>query len=1085
MCGVSLSFPYIMAANVNDLNSDNNLFNVYGTPVLNITTLSSGVLEGNFMAETNYSGYYEFESMSTNMSGTDSTIRNCSGCSFKSIYMPTTGDAISVNISIKNIDYYDITFRVKTGEASSPTDWADRYWYYIDGVPYVGNSTNASVVGNFVVSLSDDATWGNQRISEVLLASGTHNISVKQALGTDSMLDYFTIYPSMAQTWSNVTKRANSTVDTSVEWCVYANNSINLWNNSCKISVYANSDSTKTLSYHLDEGSGTSAADSSGNGLTGAVSGALWSTGKYGSSLLFSGESRDRLSVSDSALLNPSDNFTLSAWVYLKSPTDFAKIFEKFGVGYSGYRLLIRNASGTSYYVLEYANTSGTIQRVSTSGSAIRFNTWQHLIGMKNGTNLSIYVDGSLWASQKVYGGVKPSTGMPFFIGYDNWNNEKAINGSIDEVAIWNRSLSASEISSLYSGSNSTLVYIDSPFSYVTLPVTDSISPSYSNCFSTLENNMSVTEGSIISLGCQWSDNLVIDSFLVSTKVNNSGIWSNSSWTHFDGNWSNITVNFPSENGSNLTVIIYVKDISGNQNLTTWFWWNPAHIEPIYSFPSIESFSNQTILSLHWTDNVQMSDAILSTNETGIWMNYTKPVGYSEELIPIIYYHAINETNPTNVSTVVLISNFTDQMDWIYRNNYHTITMAEMINYFKSGIKPPEKSVVISFDDGWDSQYINAYPILKARGFVATFYIITNVTIYNGTANDLYRRMNMTQVKELYDNGMEIGDHTKTHVILTNRFANYTQELNDSYNDIYSIIGAYPETFAYPQGIYNSTTEIWLKGLGFLGGARATENSNIGNIYDWRYAYLKNGNEGSYFNITSNIVSNSTTLIGSGNDDFIIKVKYTGRNEIENIYQNGSIIGSDGIQTTATNDSFSNWYFTNSSSSIAANISIPLTDYYDITFRVRTGDFIHSYNPYLRADRYYYYIDGLRYQGNYTAPTINDSDYYFTNDTINGIVWGFQRIANVQLTNGFHNFTIAANGKAVNLDYFSIDSSIGIDEASFYGSIRQLRTRDGWSNFTWQNNSVLPGTTIAWCVYANDVMNVWNNSCQNPSTFTV
>ena len=74
--------------------------------------------------------------------------------------------------------------------------------------------------------------------------------------------------------------------------------------------------SSLVAAYSFDEGLGTSAADASGNGNTGAIGAAAWiPTGKFGSALLFNGTTAF-VTVNDSASLDLTTAMTLEAWVY-------------------------------------------------------------------------------------------------------------------------------------------------------------------------------------------------------------------------------------------------------------------------------------------------------------------------------------------------------------------------------------------------------------------------------------------------------------------------------------------------------------------------------------------------------------------------------------------------------------------------------------------------------------------------------------------------------------------------------------------------------------------------------------------------
>lgn len=118
--------------------------------------------------------------------------------------------------------------------------------------------------------------------------------------------------------------------------------------------------------------------------------------------------------------------------------------------------------------------------------------------------------------------------------------------------------------------------------------------------------------------------------------------------------------------------------------------------------------------------------------------------------------------------------------------------------------------VSIDFDDGYQSMYDNGLPILDAAGLKSTQYIITQKV---GT--DEY--VTLDEVLQMYNNGHEIGAHTRTHPSLTTLTqAQMTDEVAGSKQDLISW-GITPTTFAYPYGAYNATVEAVVKSAGFRG----------------------------------------------------------------------------------------------------------------------------------------------------------------------------------------------------------------------------------------------------------------------------
>lgn len=97
--------------------------------------------------------------------------------------------------------------------------------------------------------------------------------------------------------------------------------------------------------------------------------------------------------------------------------------------------------------------------------------------------------------------------------------------------------------------------------------------------------------------------------------------------------------------------------------------------------------------------------------------------------IPILMYHHLlkkKENTFTNNGVVLNLENFQQQMEYLHNNKYTTINLAELEQWLLGNIELPKKSVCITFDDGYLSSYIYAYPILKKYNFKAVQFLITS-----------------------------------------------------------------------------------------------------------------------------------------------------------------------------------------------------------------------------------------------------------------------------------------------------------------------------------------------------------------------
>ncbi len=193
--------------------------------------------------------------------------------------------------------------------------------------------------------------------------------------------------------------------------------------------------------YNFDEGTGSSTNDASGNTNTGTLLNAFWSSsGKNGKAILFNGTS-SRIDVNDCNSLDLTTNITLEAWVKPTTlPTGFRTILHKERANGDSYALYanhdINRPSGEIFTASSYSEVTGTAK--------VPVTTWTHLATTYDGTKLRLYVNGALKETTNKTGAIVPSSN-PLRIGSSVvWG--EFYNGLIDDIRIYNRTLSRAEI---------------------------------------------------------------------------------------------------------------------------------------------------------------------------------------------------------------------------------------------------------------------------------------------------------------------------------------------------------------------------------------------------------------------------------------------------------------------------------------------------------------------------------------------------------------------------------------------------------------------------------------------------------------
>jgi glucose/arabinose dehydrogenase/PKD repeat protein len=187
------------------------------------------------------------------------------------------------------------------------------------------------------------------------------------------------------------------------------------------------------------EGLGTTTADASGNGNAGTIAGATWSTqGRYGNALNFNGAS-STVRVTSSASLNLTSAMTLSAWIRpTASQTGWRTIVQRQADAY------FLNASNDQPMRPAGGGTIGGSVRYIGGPTANPLNTWTHVAVTLGGNQLRLYVNGIQVASRGANGSIQTTTN-PLWIG-GNQPYGEYFQGLIDEVRVYNRALTATEI---------------------------------------------------------------------------------------------------------------------------------------------------------------------------------------------------------------------------------------------------------------------------------------------------------------------------------------------------------------------------------------------------------------------------------------------------------------------------------------------------------------------------------------------------------------------------------------------------------------------------------------------------------------
>ncbi len=196
---------------------------------------------------------------------------------------------------------------------------------------------------------------------------------------------------------------------------------------------------------------------------------------------------------------------------------------------------------------------------------------------------------------------------------------------------------------------------------------------------------------------------------------------------------------------------------------------------------------------------------------------------YTNPNIAVLCYHNIatptEKANfPEEADWTITTDNFKEQLDYLKNNNYKTLTMDEFYNWKMGNLDLPYKSVLITFDDGFLSNYEYAFNLLKDYNMNATVFVVgsfidasTSAT-WDGNIKTYMTKDILNNLKNEFPN-IEIYSHSYN----LHFQGAINQDRDTLIDDIKSFDNFYGDTdiFCYPFGQYNDNIESALKDCGY------------------------------------------------------------------------------------------------------------------------------------------------------------------------------------------------------------------------------------------------------------------------------
>jgi peptidoglycan/xylan/chitin deacetylase (PgdA/CDA1 family) len=180
---------------------------------------------------------------------------------------------------------------------------------------------------------------------------------------------------------------------------------------------------------------------------------------------------------------------------------------------------------------------------------------------------------------------------------------------------------------------------------------------------------------------------------------------------------------------------------------------------------------------------------------------------FSMPALPILTFHALDEMPPSVVSLPPGL--FAKSMRSLYESGYRTISLMDAVDCLRRRIPFPARAFVLTFDDGYQSVFSRAFPILQRYGFTTMVFLTVGKKERPAPGSRLFsfegrEMLNWEEIREMQRGGIAFAAHTLTHPDLTRiRPDRLRSEICDSKEAIEDALGTPIVAFSYPYGRYD------------------------------------------------------------------------------------------------------------------------------------------------------------------------------------------------------------------------------------------------------------------------------------------
>jgi peptidoglycan/xylan/chitin deacetylase (PgdA/CDA1 family) len=191
--------------------------------------------------------------------------------------------------------------------------------------------------------------------------------------------------------------------------------------------------------------------------------------------------------------------------------------------------------------------------------------------------------------------------------------------------------------------------------------------------------------------------------------------------------------------------------------------------------------------------------------------------------ISILMYHQVGDfrSMASHRSTYCHYRRFAAQMAYLSRFGYHVLRLDEALSALQGERAIPSRTVVLTFDDGYENFHQYAFPVLRRYGFPAIVYLVSSLIgkpaeWFARDGRDTPPLMGRKRILELRREGIAFGSHGRSHVKLAEVMPEHArEEVYHSKAELEALLGEEVRHFCYPYGSYNSAVVEAVRTAGY------------------------------------------------------------------------------------------------------------------------------------------------------------------------------------------------------------------------------------------------------------------------------